>query len=97
MLQRVAKERADASLARHDWRAQEHHKLETAAVARRKQETTERKAVHDAVVQSCMAEGTIRWLLRPAVPSIEPGLLDGVTQDDCWKMVVQASTDGDVQ
>lgn len=37
-----------------------------------------------------MAEGTIRWLLRPAVPSIEPG--SDLTQDDYWRLVVQSSS-----
>lgn len=88
------RERSEAALARHEERLQQHQKLGAIAFARRKQDSTERKATHDAVVRSCMAEGTIRWLLRPAVPSIEPGV--DVTQDDYWKLVVQQSAAGAV-
>lgn len=85
----MIQEQANAAATRREDRILQHHKLGAIADARRKQDATERKALHDAVVRSCLGENTIRWLLRPAVTSIEAGA--DVTQDMYWKLVVQSA------
>lgn len=68
-MQRLLRDRLEASLGRHDQRQAQHQKLGAIAHARRKQDTIERKAVHDAVARRAPCE--VFTPTRPILCGIE--------------------------